>query len=105
MNSFVCPEFRILLGLGAVAVEPKLLYQPAVFGTLSAYSCKDRKDMCQVWTGDWPLPPTPRGHLHTAGMPTDTARSPGTPSGRQLLGRASSSGSLPASHRYRQALN
>lgn len=69
MNSFICHEFRILLGLGAVAVEPTLLYQPAVFGTLSANSCEDRKDICQIWTGDWPLPPTPQGHLQTAGIP------------------------------------
>lgn len=100
MNSFICQEFSTVLGLGAV--EPRLLYQPAVFGTLSANSCKDRKGTRQISAGDWPLPPTPQGHLQTAEIPLNTAWSPETRSVQRLL---SSSRFLPASLRYLQARN
>lgn len=72
------------LGLGAVAVEPKLLYQPAVFGTLSAYSCEDRKDICQIWAGDCPYLPLPEATSRPR-IPPDTAQSPATfPGGSPL---------------------
>lgn len=48
------------LGFGAAAVQPALLYQPAVLGTLSANSCKEKKRLL-VKLGEGWLHPQPVG--------------------------------------------
>lgn len=48
------------LGFGAAAVQPVLLYQPAVLGTLSANSCKEKKRLL-VKLGEGWLHPQPVG--------------------------------------------